>query len=230
MNRNHRAAFRSLAASLLAAAIAVAGCGGSTATPARTTSPSLAASAAASAGISAGASALPSASVAASPTTGIDMGLPHVEAALEDLLPDTIGAIALQKLSEPLSTLVASSQGGEKLIYAPWLVQFGKTPDEVNVAIAVDFTNRINFHANAIRVPGATAETLSATFAETATKAGWPVKKVNFALKSVLEITDPTAAAKGLLGVGYVYASGDVLYIVVTDDSALLLECMIKLP
>jgi hypothetical protein len=230
MNRSHRAAFRGLVGSLLAAAFAVAGCGGSTATPVPTARPSVAASVVASAGASASGSPAPSGSAAASPTNGIDIGLPHVEAALEDLLPGTIGGIALQKFSEPLSTLVASSQGGEKLIYAPWLVQFGKTPDDVNVAIAVDFTSRINFHANAIRIPGTTAETLSATFAETATKAGWPVRKVNFALKPVLEITDPTAAAKGLLGVGYVYASGDVLYIVVTDDSALLLECMIKLP
>jgi len=45
----------------------------------------------------------------------------------------------------------------------------------------------------------------------------------------VLEITDPTAA-KGVLGVGYVYAYDDVLYVVVTDDSSLLLECLIKLP
>jgi hypothetical protein len=230
MTRSNRDAFRALAASLLAAAFAVAGCGGSTATPAATAPSSHAASAVASAGGSARASAAPSGSASASPTAGIDIGLPHVEAALEDLLPGTIGEIPLQKLSEPLSTLVASSLGGEKLIYAPWLVQFGKTPDDVNVAIAVDFTNRINFHVNAIRVPGATATTLSATFTDAATKAGWPVKKVNFALKSVLEVTDPTAAAKGLLGVGYVYTSGDVLFIVVTDDSALLLECMIKLP
>jgi hypothetical protein len=226
MTRSHRAAFRSLAASLLAAAFVVAGCGSSTATPAPTAAISHSPSHAASARLS----AAPSASASASPTAGVDIGLPHVEAALEDLLPGTIGEIPLQKFSEPLSTLVASSLGGEKLIYAAWLVQFGKTPDDVNVAIAHDFTSRINFHANAIRVPGATAETLSATFGTAATKAGWPVKKVNFALKSVLEITDPTAAANGVLGVGYVYASGDVLYIVVTDDSALLLECMIKLP
>jgi hypothetical protein len=230
MSRSARAAFPGLAGTLLAVLVAVSGCGSPAATPVptgpATRSPSPVASAAASAG--------PSGSQAASgspaPTQGVNIGLAHVDAALEDLLPDTIGGIPLEKFSEPLSTLVASTQGGEKLIYAPWLVTFGKTPDDVNVAIAVDWTSRINFHANAIRVPGVTAEALSSSFADVATKTGWPVKKVSFALKTVLEITDPTAAAKGLLGLGYVYAKDDVLYIVITDDRALLLECMIKLP
>ena len=230
MSRSARAAFPGLAGALLAVVVAVSGCGG----PAATSVPTVPATRSPSPVASAVASARPSGSPAASkspaPTQGANIVLAHVDAALEDLLPDIIGGIPLEKFSEPLSTLVASTQGGEKLLYAPWLVKFGKTPDDVDVAIAVDWTSRINFHANAIRVPGVTADTLSSGFADVATKAGWPVKKVNFALKSVLEITDPTAAAKSLLGVGYVYARDDVLYIVVTDDSALLLECMIKLP
>jgi len=225
MSRTSRSVTSTLAA-ILAVAVVASGCGGSAVTPGPTLAPSP--SPKPSAIASSASSASPSAS--ASPTPGIDIGLPHVDAALEDLLPGTIGEIPLEKFSEPLSTLVANSQGGEKILYAPWLVEFGATPDAVDVAIAVDFTSRINFHADAIRVPGATAETLSAGFAAVATKAGWPVKKVSFAYKPVLEITDPTAAAKGLLGVGYVYAKDDVLYIVVTDDASLLLEAMIKLP
>jgi hypothetical protein len=41
---------------------------------------------------------------------------------------------------------------------------------------------------------------------------------------------DPTAAASGRLSVGYVFAKDSVLYTVITDDSSLLLEALIKLP
>jgi hypothetical protein len=216
-----------------AVVVAVAACGGAGPSPVPATPTLAAPSASASASVVPAQSGSPAASASgsASPASsdGSSIGLPHVDAALEDLLPGTIGNIPLEKFSEPLSTLVASSQGGEKVLYPAWLVPFAKTPDDVNVAIAVDFTNQENFHADAIQVPGASAATLSTGFADVARKAGWPVNTRSVAAKSVLEITDPTAPA-GVLAVGYVYASGDVLYIIVTDDASLLVEALIKLP
>jgi hypothetical protein len=166
----------------------------------------------------------------ATATAGVDIGLPHVDAALEDLLPGTIGEIPLEKFSQPLSSWVASSQGGEKTLYAPWLVRFGTTPDAVDIAISADLTYRENFNVRAIKVPGATADALTSAFADVARQAGWTVASKSIALKTELEITDPTAKAAGLLGVAYVYAKNDVMYTVVTDDSSLLLEALIKLP
>ena len=215
--------------------VAVAACGGAGASPspAPATPTRTATSASTSPGVvpaqSGSAAPLTSGSASPVPSGGSSIGLPHVDAALEDLLPGTIGNIPLEKFSEPLSTLVANSQGGEKLLYPAWLVPFAKTPDDVNVAITVDFTNQENFHADAIQVPGASAAALSAGFADVARKAGWPVSTRSVAAKSVLEITDPTAPS-GVLAVGYVYASGDVLYIIVTDDASLLVEALIKLP
>ena len=46
----------------------------------------------------------------------------------------------------------------------------------------------------------------------------------------MLEMTDPVAEAAGRLATGYVLATGDVMFIVVTDDVSLLVECLIKLP
>jgi len=216
-----------------AIAVAVAACGGASPSPAPATPTLTAASPSASPGGVPTQSGSPaaSASASASPASsaGSSIGLPHVDAALEDLLPGTIGNIPLEKFSEPLSTLVANSQGGEKLLYPAWLVPFAKTPDDVNVAIAVDFTNQENFHADAIQVPGASASALSAGFADVARKAGWPVTAGSVPTRSGLQITDPTAPS-GVLAVGYVYASGDVLYIIVTDDASLLVEALIKLP
>ncbi|MGD0020249.1 MAG: hypothetical protein ABSD62_13440 [Candidatus Limnocylindrales bacterium] len=210
------------------AAVLVAGCGSAaptssptaettsrpTATPTRTSS------------IGPSASAAPS--VSPSPTP--DLGLPHVNAALEDKLPGIIGGITLEKFSMPLSTYMASSTGGDKILYTPWLVKFGKNADDIDLAVAADLTQTETFHAQAIEVPGVDATALSGGFADVARKNKWPVNAKQVGPKSVLEIVDPATDAAGGLGTAYVYATGDVLYVVVTDDPALLLEAMIKLP
>ena len=53
-------------------------------------------------------------------------------------------------------------------------------------------------------------------------------KKV--ATKSVQELIDPARQNLDLLSIGYVYAKEDVMYVILTDDPALLLESLIKLP
>jgi hypothetical protein len=154
-----------------------------------------------------------------------------VNAALEDKLPDTIGGIELEKFSMPLSTYMASSKGGDKVLYTPWLVKFGKNADDIDLAVATDLTKTENFFVQAIEVPGVDAAALSSGFAQVARNNKWPVTPRSKGLpKSVLEIVDPATDASGGLGTAYVYASGDVLYIVVTDDVSLLLEALIKLP
>ena len=141
-----------------------------------------------------------------------------------------MGNVTLEKFSQPLSSWIASTKGGEKALYAPWLVKFGKTPDDVDIAIAADLSQQESFRVDAIEVPGADAATLMSDFGAVASNAGWPVHAQTLALKTVLEITDPTAASAGILGIGYVYAQGDILYTIVTDDASLLVEALIKLP
>jgi len=130
----------------------------------------------------------------------------------------------------PLSTYVASSQGGDKALYSPWLVKLGTTPDDVDIAIAADLTYRENFVVHAIKVPGADAATLTSSFSDVASKAGWPVSAKVDLPKTVLQITDPTAQEAGVLGVGYVYAKDNVFYIVLTDDLSLLIQGLASLP
>jgi hypothetical protein len=227
---------------VVAAAVLVAGCG-SSASP--TAQPDLESAAPSTAGspssagsdstVPSGSPAVsgsgPAASAVASPTD--NLGLQHVDTALEGKLPNIIGNVQLEKMSLPLSTYIASSQGGDKALYTPWLVGFGKTPDEVNVAIATDLTQTENFFEQAIEVPGATAAVLSSSFSAEARARNWPVSTLlesSGLPKTVLQITDPEVNAAGGLGTAYVYASGDVLYIVVTDDASLLVEALIKLP
>jgi hypothetical protein len=214
-----------LAVSLAGLAALSGGCGSSvsqSATPAPGASPTP------TAALSASASASPSALATESPTPGL--GLPHVNVALEDLLPKTIGGIELQKMSIPLSTYVASSGGGDKALLGPWAVHFGKTPDDVDMAIATDLTQQESFFVQAIRIPGAKSSDLTGEFATLARADGWPVTGRVVASRAVLEITDPAAEAAGQLATAYVLANDDVMYVVVTDDTALLLEALIKLP
>jgi hypothetical protein len=183
----------------------------------------------------------PSGSVASGSPTAVasdPLGLPHLDSALEALLPDTIGGVVLQRFSVTLQAYMQSTPGaGENALYPPWLVKLGKTPAEAIMAVAADLRpeNNLQLVIHAIRVPGIDAATLSSSFSEIASNAGWPVTPhPNYAStgKTVIEIIDPAAQAAGEMSAGYVYAKGDVLYTIIvgTGLDQLLLEALIKLP
>ena len=166
-------------------------------------------------------------SATATPTEAPTPAMPHVDAALEDTLPSKIGGVSLQKWSWPLSSYIASTTGGDKVLYVPWLVKLGKTPDEIDMAISTDATHVV---VEAMKVPGVAPATLTSGFGDVAKKAGWPVESGKIAGKSVLKIVDPVAEAAGTRSTAYVYAKGDVMYLVITDDALLLAEALLKLP
>lgn len=217
------------------AAVLAAGCGSATVTASPTATqtvpstpiPTPMATTTPASSPSASGSALPSVSPSLSPSP--DLGLPHVDAALEDKLPGTIGGIQLEKFSMPLSTYMASSNGGDKVLYTPWLVKFGKSPDQIDLAEANDLTQTENFFVQAIQVPGVDAASLTGGFASVARNEKWPVTPKSIAATSVLEIVDPATNAAGGLGTAYIYARGDIMYIIVTDDESLLVEALIDL-
>jgi hypothetical protein len=221
---------KSLLWAATAVATLVAGCGGSSATPTPTVAVSPSARIGASPSVAASGSPGASATPTAMATDQFTMSLPHTDAALEDLLPSTMGGIALAKFSEPVSSYDAASPSGDKLLYPAWLVAVGKTPEDVNMAIAWDPLQRVKFVVHAIRVPGVDASTLISTFSDAARKAGWPVSAKSSLPKPVLEITDPTAQQTGALGVAHVYAKDNVLYVVITDDLSLLIQGLAGLP
>jgi hypothetical protein len=244
MIRHSSATIRTLLGAALVATL-VAACGNAIATatpaPARTAAPST--TAGTSPGSSAGASGSPGGSASASaaapsvePTLDISAGLAHLDAKLEALLPDTIGGIPLEKLSMPLSTYMASlscdasNPCGDKALYTPWLVGLGKTPDDATLAAATDLTGTEKIVIEAFKVPGKGGAELSSTFAAQARKAGWPVSQKTVAAKSVQELIDVARQNLGLVSIGYLYFKDDVMYLVLTDDPALLLESLIKLP
>ncbi len=105
------------------------------------------------------------------------------------------------------------------------------------MAVAADLRpeNSLQLVVHAIRVPGVDAATLSSSFSEVASRAGWPVtphSNYGSTGKTVIEIIAPAAKAAGEIYAGYVYAKGDVLYTIIvgTGQDQLLLEALIKLP
>jgi hypothetical protein len=208
----------------------LAGCGGSKPTP------SAVATAATPSGVPSASTAAPATVTTApipSPTAQPTLALQHVDAALEDKLPATINGVALFKTSLMLSGYVSSDPaGGDKTLYAPWLVKFGKTPSDVHIAVAFSLTDQVTFQARAISVPGVGAAALSNGFADAARAAGWPVTaEPNLMLTGVnaWEIIDPAVKAAGGTGAGYVYARDGLLYEVITDDQSLLLAGLVRL-
>ncbi|HEY5487799.1 MAG TPA: hypothetical protein VIK06_09140, partial [Candidatus Limnocylindrales bacterium] len=135
------------------ATLLAAGCGGQI--PSFTTAPPSGVAAA-----STGPSGTPGASAGhpsptVSPSPGQTYPLAHVNAALEDELPSVVGEVTLTKWSMPVSSYIASVTGGDSVLYPAWLVKFGKTPDEVDMALAQDLTGTQNANLRAIQVPGA---------------------------------------------------------------------------
>lgn len=241
-----RATLSTLLSAALVAAV-LTGCGNATSTAGRSAIPSpapvgaptpLATAIGAAPGSS---SAITSPGAAGSPGSSASVGpcddpsalatdpLQHVDAKLEDLLPTIIGGVCLEKFSLYLSAFIASDPpGGDKDLYPAWLVQFGETPAQVKMAIAVDLRDQGNFQIRAIQVPGADAATLTSAFADVALKAGWPTSThVNWGGtgKTLQEFIDP---ATGIAG--EVFAKNDVMYTIITDDYTLLLEALIHMP
>jgi hypothetical protein len=167
-------------------------------------------------GTASGSASHPSPTV--SPSAGQTYPLAHVNAALEDELPSVVGEVTLTKWSMPVSSYIASVTGGDSILYPAWLVKFGKTPDEVDMAFAEDDLPPVHFNLRAIQVPGADATALVAALSDVATKAGWPVTTNDYP-KQPLVITDPTADATKAADKAYVHAKGDVVFFVVGNPS-----------
>jgi hypothetical protein len=222
--------FSSTLAGLGLAAVLAAGCGGttSTATPIGTAShaPSVSTQPGGTVDGSAGHS-----SSAASPNATQTYPLAHVDAALEDKLPSMVGGVTLTKWSMPVSSYIASVTGGDSVLYAPWLVKFGKTPDEVDMALAQDFSGHENANLRAIQVAGSNPTQLSAGLSDVATKAGWPTKTVTSLPKTpVLQIKDPTVDPTKTPNTAFVFVEGDIVFFVISDDLSVVIQALAALP
>jgi hypothetical protein len=225
----NRRAQNSLAALFIAAlaTVAVAGCGGASATAVPTHGATPASAIATSSGAP---SIAPSGSgVAASPTpTDEVLPLPHADAKLEATLPKELGGITLQTYSLSLSVYLGNVTGGDSVLYTPWLVSMGKISDQVTMAVATDATRTVNVIVQAFAVPGVTDAKILSAYGEAATSKGWPVESKTLVQKAGLSVTDP--APSGSLSVGFAYAKNGVLYVVVTDDGPTLVEALARLP
>jgi hypothetical protein len=98
------------------------------------------------------------------------------------------------------------------------------------MALAQDLSGHEVANLRAIQVPGASATALESGLADVATKAGWQNKIVTSLSKPVLQITDPTVDPTKTANEAFVYFKGDIVFFVISDNIAVVIEALSKLP
>ena len=192
---------------LLAFAIAACSSGGASASP--TPSPSVEPSAPASSD-----GALPS--------------LPSGAADLEALIPDTIGGVALQKLSMQGNEFANS--GGASAEVEDFLRNLGVSPDDVSVAIGFGLSDGQRQWRGGLRLPGRGRQSgrllqafKDATDAERDAPLQW--ESANVGGKDVQRATDPEQDNRV-----YLYVNGDMLVFVATTKEEDAAEVLGRMP
>jgi hypothetical protein len=168
----------------------------------------------------------------ASPVVGETPGfdLPSSAPELEEVLPDQVGDLTMQKFSMRGAEFMTSGdeQGNEEFV--AFLDRLGAQPDDVSVAFAFGFSEDGSSSASvfAFRVAGVPedqlTEELQASLEEEGSASGFT--SANVAGKDVLvgetgEEMAPTA---------YLYGVGDIVFFVATPDQATAEEVLENLP
>ena len=181
--------------------------------------------AACSAGSSGTPLASPSPSLAVSTSAPPDE-LPSEDPALEALLPDEIGGETTEKLSMRGDGLVAG--GSSDPTFAAFIERLDAQPEDVGVAYA--YTLESEVQAFAYQVSGAAPDRLldelqaSVQAQDEASDVTWSDASIGGKQVRVGQAAEATDASI------YLYVSGDVVFIIVTDDPALAAEVAAGLP
>lgn len=152
--------------------------------------------------------------------------LPSEDAALEALLPDEIGGESTEKLSMRGDGLVAG--GSSDPTFAAFIERLDAEPEDVGVAYA--YTLESEVQAFAYQVDGVDTERLldelqaSVQAQDAAADVTWSEDSVGDKRVRIGQAAEATDASI------YLYGSGDVVFIIVTDDPALAAEVATGLP
>ena len=152
--------------------------------------------------------------------------LPSEDPALEALLPDEIGGESTEKLSMRGDGLVAA--GSSDPTFAAFIERLDAQPDQVGVAYA--YTLESEVQAFAYQVEGVDTDRLvdelqaSVQAQDAATDVTWSEDSLGDKQVRIGQAAEATDASI------YLYGSGDVVFIIVTDDPALAAEVATGLP
>lgn len=188
-------------------------------------SPSPSASPSPSGGAAASGSPSAAPSVSESPEPVVDYhGAPDLEARL----PDEIGGVALAKVSltGPDFMKLGTPTGQGQM--TSLLTELGRTPDDLAVAEAYDPSQILTFKEGLFRVAGAdTVQLLGLWVAsqQAAESNRLQVSNTTVSGRDLTRITDPSIDVGGTT---YAFAEGDTLWLIATDDQALLEEALAK--
>jgi hypothetical protein len=200
-----RQTFPRAAAVVAAAALAVAACGGTTATLAPTAPP---------------ATVAPATPAPTSILPGFSVDLPSVDKELEALLPDDVAGEPFSKASVSGDTLVQNGSGSED--FQKVLVALGKTPSDLTAALG----GNSKAFVIAFKIKGVPASQFFDQFVQLANQgSASQVTDVTFGGKQVKKFTDDAGTTT------YLYLVGDTIVTVspIVPDDAVLNEIFQKL-
>lgn len=232
---------RRTAIALVVAGLAsvLAGCAGSTSSPAAgsavpaspvpaTLSPASAAPTIALPSIALPSIALPSLAVPSGLLPSIALpSLPSEDKDLEGRLPNSINGVTLTKLSfKGVDFLTGDSDAAKDLNGV--LTGLGKTPADLSIAVATDPTDQLDVSVGAFRIAGADAAAVMNIFKTSIAKEtpNAKVSDVSIGGKNVVELDNPDTSS----GPTYFYPTGDTVFFAQTTDPALAAAAVATFP
>ncbi len=167
----------------------------------------------------------PAASAAASPSAAGDF---HADRALEARLPDSIGGVAMAKMSMTGADFMAAggSQGQSQL--RTLLQELGRTDADLSVALTYDTTGTSAAQAALFQVKGADPTQLLDLWVaaqRAATNGRTLVTNVTIGGRIITRLEDTTSDPAR---VSYAWPSGDAIVIVSADSETIVSEVLAK--
>ena len=147
---------------------------------------------------------------------------------LERILPDQVGGVTIKKESAKGTDFLKSSTANSKEV-ADFFTKIGANPADVTVATGIGQSTDVAkiVFIFAFRAPGSDETRLLDAFQQTTATGSSPVTwtAANVGGKSIRKATGGTATSGQ-----YLYAKGDILFLISASETALADEVLSKLP
>jgi len=139
------------------------------------------------------------------------------------------GSIDLCRFSETLSDYLGAASSSQVKIYTNWVVGFGRTPQDVDVAVDFPVADMTDVVILAVEIPGAKTD-LASAFGRAAAAEGRTVGPAQVGDRNLIEVVDPTLDVTTGHYIAYIYSKGQICYFIVTDKHEQLVSALIQLP
>jgi hypothetical protein len=149
----------------------------------------------------------------------------HTAVDLEQLLPDSVGGIALHKTSPNIGATLATDPRSATAL--GFLALLGKSTADIHFAQAVELADPLHLTIVAFQVSGVDAHVFGPAVIQAVLNSapGAQQTSITMAGKPVIKASSTSGGPNA-----YLYERGDIVFGVETSDEALATEAMSKLP